>query len=107
MAIHLIKKCPHCGQDDIHRIPREWYMRLAPFTKRYLCRDCYSNFVVNFWATIILNSIVFPLRLFIFLFWRLPGLSLLWEKIHPPVSSSEEENWRVLNQFQYNEKFRF
>ena len=107
MVIQLIKRCPHCGQDDIHRIPRKWYMRLAPLTKRYFCRVCYSNFVVNFFAAILLYSIVFPLKLFVFLFWRLPGLSLLWEKIHPSESSSEEDCWRVLNQFRYDEKFIF
>ncbi len=100
MVIQLIKKCPDCGHDDIHRIHRKWYMRLIPLTKRYHCKNCRSNFVVNFWAAIILMPIILPLRLFIFIFWRLLGLSLLWQKIHPPVSSSEEESWRVLNQLQ-------
>jgi len=88
MVIQLIKKCPDCKHDDIYRIPREWYMRLIPFTKRFQCKNCHSDFVVNFLAAIILIPIILPLRLFIFILWRLSGLSLLWQKMHPPVSST-------------------
>ena len=100
MIIQLMKKCPDCGHEDIHRIPRKWYMRLILFTKRYQCKNCRSNFVVNFWAAIILIPVILPLKLCIYIFWRLSGLSFLWQKLPPPVSSSEEESWRVLNQLQ-------
>ena len=100
MPIQLTKKCPDCGHYDIYRIHRIWYMRLIPFTKLYRCMICRSNFAVNFWAAIILMSIILPLKLFISILWHLSGLCLLWQKMNPPVSSSEEESWRVLNQFQ-------
>ena len=103
MAIQLIKKCPNCGHDDLFRIPRKWYMRLILFTKRYYCKAFRYSFVVNFRAAIMLIPIILPWRLLILILWRLSGLSLLWQKIHPPVSSSEEESWRVLKRFQYSE----
>jgi hypothetical protein len=102
MAIQLTKKCPECSHDDVHRISRKWNMRLIPFTKHYQCKNCRSKFVVNFWAAIILIPIILPLRLFIYISWRLSGLSFLWQKIHPPVSSFEEERWRDLCQFDYH-----
>ena len=100
MAIQLIKKCPGCGHDDLHRIERKWYMRLIPFSKRYHCKECRSNFVVNLWVAIVLIPIIFSLKMFSIILLRLPGFSHLWQKIHTPESSSEEESWRVLNQFQ-------
>ena len=106
MAIQLIKKCLNCGNDDLLRIYRKWYMRLIPFTKRYCCNVCRSKLMVNFWATIILMSITSPLRLIIFILCRLSGLSILWQETHPPMFSSEEESWRVLNQFQCWKKYK-
>ena len=104
MAFQLTKKCPDCGYEDLHRIPRKWYMRLVPLTRRYQCKACRSNIMVNFWAAIMLMPIILPVRLIFYILWRLSGLILLWKKIHPPVFRSEEESWRVLNQLQYNEK---
>ena len=46
-SIH--KKCPSCGEQNIHRIPRKWYMRLIPGSKRYLCRICRSKFTIFLW----------------------------------------------------------
>ena len=102
MGIRIIKKCPDCSHDGVNRIPRKWNMRLIPFTKHYQCKSCRSNFVVNFWAAIILIPIILPLRLLIYISQRLSGLSFLWQKIHPPVSSFEEERWRDLYQFDYS-----
>ena len=99
MAIQLNKKCPDCGHEDLYRIPRKWFMRLIPFTKRYYCKDCHSNFMVNFWAAITVMPITLALRPIIFVLWRYTGLNLLWQKTHAPTFSSEEESWRVLNQF--------
>ena len=107
LAIQLIKKCPNCGNDDLLRIYRKWYMRLIPFTKRYCCNACRSEFKVNFWVAVILLPFTSPLRLIIFVFWRLSGLRLLWKKMHPPQFSAEKESWRILNQYQYNEEDGF
>ena len=46
-SIH--KKCPSCGEQYINRIPREWYIRLIPGSKRYLCRICRSRFTIFLW----------------------------------------------------------
>ena len=46
-SIH--KKCPSCGEHYINRIPRKWYMRLIPGSKRYLCRFCRSKFTIFLW----------------------------------------------------------
>ena len=46
-SIH--KKCPSCGEHYINRIPRKWYIRLIPGSKRYLCRMCRSKFTIFLW----------------------------------------------------------
>ena len=57
MVIHLRKKCPGCGHDDLLRIYRKWNMRLIPFTKRYCCNVCRTKFMVNSWAAVVLMPI--------------------------------------------------
>ena len=42
-------KCPSCGDNYLKRIPRKWYMRLIPGSKRYLCRICRSKFTIFLW----------------------------------------------------------
>ena len=48
-----LKKCPSCGENHLKRIPRKWYMRLVPGSKRYHCRICRSKFTILFWRMII------------------------------------------------------
>ena len=50
-SIH--KKCPSCGDNYLKRIPRKWYIRLIPGSKRYLCRICRSKFTIFLWKIVV------------------------------------------------------
>jgi hypothetical protein len=89
MILQLTNKCPKCGKADSVRIPKKWYMRLIPFTKLYHCHNCGNDYLVNFLAMILLMPIIIPITFIIWALWDLTGLRFFWQKIRPPVDSSQ------------------
>jgi hypothetical protein len=41
----LKKHCPACRGPACERIPRNWWMRLLPWSRFYLCHHCGHRFV--------------------------------------------------------------
>ena len=89
MIFKLTERCPKCGKEFNARIPRRWYMRLIPFTKRYHCQNCDNDYMVNLWGTILLIPITIPITFLTWALWDLSGLRFFWQKIRPPVDSAQ------------------
>ena len=41
----LGKKCPNCMSKLRHRLTRKTWMRLMPWTRRYYCKECDTDYV--------------------------------------------------------------
>lgn len=90
MMLQLTNECPKCGKADSCRTNRKWYMRLIPFSKRYHCHNCGNDYVISFWAMIMLMPIIIPIKLITWVLWDLSGLRFFWQKIRPPINSAQQ-----------------
>jgi len=60
MSIEYSNKCPECGDNNVMRIRRKWWMKIFNDSKLYYCPHCHKKMLLVgqrvVWTTSIKNS---------------------------------------------------